>query len=308
MTQRSVEFESQAATLRGTLFLPERSGSNEERKPPIVIMAHGFSASAHGMVADAYAEVFRQAGLAVLLYDHRNFAASDGEPRRQVDRWQQTIGYRDGLGFAAGLGDVDADRMGIWGDSSSGASVLVVGALDARVKAVVAQAPACGRSLPPDDADGKVFRAMASIYAAGALGDDPAVDGPMPVVSPDQLSLRSALTPITAFRWFIRYGAVFGTGWQNQVTIARRGAEEPYEPVLAACQLRAPTLYLISPEDEMPGANPQVARRAFDVTPGDKELFDLEGGHFGLLYHPGPIFDTVSGAQRDFLVRRLLTN
>jgi len=32
-------------------------------------MAHGFSATINGMVADRYAEVFCNAGFAVLLYD-----------------------------------------------------------------------------------------------------------------------------------------------------------------------------------------------------------------------------------------------
>ena len=110
---------------------------------------------------------------------------------------------------------------------------------------------------------------MAALYASGALAASPPADGPMPVVSPDQARLPSALTPITAFRWFTAYGAVDGTGWKNVCTIARRGSDEPFEPVLAAARVRAPTLLLIAPDDEMPGANPAVARarRAASTTP-----------------------------------------
>ncbi|MFW9870904.1 MAG: acetylxylan esterase, partial [Candidatus Thorarchaeota archaeon] len=60
------EFSSEGATLRGVLFLPE----SQKQKPPIVIMAHGTSATVN-MVIDKYAEVFCRNGLAVLLYDHR---------------------------------------------------------------------------------------------------------------------------------------------------------------------------------------------------------------------------------------------
>lgn len=73
---RDVEFRSEAATLRGLLFLPEARGG----KPPVVVMAYGTSATIH-MVADKYAEAFCRAGRAVLLYDHRSFGRSDGEPR-----------------------------------------------------------------------------------------------------------------------------------------------------------------------------------------------------------------------------------
>ncbi len=65
---KDVEFPSEGATLRGLLFLPEL----QTKRPPIVIMAHGTSATVT-MVADKYAQSFSRAGLAVLLYDHRNF-------------------------------------------------------------------------------------------------------------------------------------------------------------------------------------------------------------------------------------------
>ena len=60
-------------------------------------MAHGLSATISGMTADRYAEVFRDAGFAVLLFDHRNFGISDGEPRQQINKWVQARGYRDAM-------------------------------------------------------------------------------------------------------------------------------------------------------------------------------------------------------------------
>jgi len=63
-----VAFPWQWATLRGLLLLPEAHAG----KPPRVIMARG--ASARTLVAiDQYAQVFQRAGMAVLLYDQRNF-------------------------------------------------------------------------------------------------------------------------------------------------------------------------------------------------------------------------------------------
>src|SRR5205085_7636317 len=93
------------------------------------------------MYLDHYADRFAEHGLAPLVYDNRNFGASDGEPRQEIDPWQQMRDYRDAITWASGLPEVDAERIGIWGSSYSGGHVLVVGAIDRRVKCVVAQVP-----------------------------------------------------------------------------------------------------------------------------------------------------------------------
>jgi hypothetical protein len=63
---------------------------------------------------------------------------------------------------------------------------------------------------------------------------------------------------------------------------------------------------MVASADEMVHANPKVSRRAFELLPGEKEWFDLDGGHFGLLYHPSELFDQASRVQADYLTRHLL--
>jgi hypothetical protein len=62
---------------------------------------------------------------------------------------------------------------------------------------------------------------------------------------------------------------------------------------------------MIAPEDEMAGANPEVARAAYDAVPGRKQLVEIDGGHFGLLYYPSALFEQASTVQRDFLLNTL---
>jgi uncharacterized protein len=151
-------------------------------------MAHGFSATIRGMVADKYAETFQSAGFTVLLYDHRNFGASDGTPRQEINRWVQARGYRDAINFLVGRDEVDADRIAIWGDSASAAETIVVGAIDPRVRAIIAQVPACGDEPPPDDADGSQFAKLKTTLIHGNVRSVPGnTVGPLPVVSSDQL-------------------------------------------------------------------------------------------------------------------------
>jgi hypothetical protein len=45
------------------------------------------------------------------VWDHRNFGASDGEPRQEIDPWAQVRDYRDAINYACRRPEVDADPM-----------------------------------------------------------------------------------------------------------------------------------------------------------------------------------------------------
>ena len=291
-----VEFHSESATLRGLLLRPD-----SELEPPVVVMAHGTSATIH-MVADEYAEVFRRNGLAVLLYDHRNLGASDGEPRQEINPWIQCRGYLDAIDFVQTLDGIARDRIGLWGDSYSGGEVMVVGAIDERVTAIVAQVPVCG-SQPPDLEPSQAnFETIRTCLLEGDVTGSPDHTlGPLPVVSPDQLGTPSLLEPVQAFRWFIDHGARYGTGWLNRVTRVLPDTPVPYHPVLCAPFVAQPILMMVAPDDEMRHANYEVSRLAYQLMPPPKQWHDIDGGHFGLLYHPSALFHEACRIQTTFL-------
>jgi pimeloyl-ACP methyl ester carboxylesterase len=288
-----VEFTSRGATLRGWLFQPE------VELAPAVIMAHGFSAT-RSMVIDKYAEAFYAAGFTVLLYDHRGFGASDGDPPRQVNPWLQARGYLDAVAFLSKLDGVDPDRISVWGDSLSAGVACVAATIDERIGAVVAQVPAFGASEPPADKDGKLFQAMRHmVLSPDVLGFGGPVQGPLPVVSSDQVRHPSALKPLTAFRWFVEYGGALGSNWVNDVALSLEG----WQPGLCAPYLKQPVLMLVSPKDEMARANPRIVRKIFDSLCGPKEWYAIGGGHFGVLYHPSELFSESRAIQVGFLRR-----
>lgn len=295
-----VEFRSEGALLRGMLLRPD-SGSD----PPLVIMAHGTSATIR-MVADEYAEVFRRSGLAVLLYDHRNLGASGGEPRQEINPWIQCRGYLDAIDLAQTLEGIDRQRIGLWGDSYSGGEVIIVGAVDDRVSAIVAQIPVCGSRPPALEPSQANFDGIRNCLLEGDVAGGPGTTvGPLPVVSPDQLGTPSLLEPIQAFRWFMDRGGRHGTGWLNQVTRVVPDTPVPYSPVLCAPFVSPPILMMVAPGDEMEHANYDVSRLAYDLMPDPKQWNDIAGGHFGLLYHPSPLFDEAARIQTSFLERWL---
>jgi pimeloyl-ACP methyl ester carboxylesterase len=93
------------------------------------------------IVMPQYADFFVNAGIAVLLFDYRNFGGSDGEPRQHLDPYAQIEDYKTAITFAQTLPEVDPERLGIWGISYSGGHVLCVGGTDPRVKCIVSTMP-----------------------------------------------------------------------------------------------------------------------------------------------------------------------
>jgi pimeloyl-ACP methyl ester carboxylesterase len=81
-----VAFPSEGATPRGWLCAHAEHTDAEPQRRPSLVMAHGFTATISGMVADRYAQRLHACGLQVLLFDHRGFGLSGGFPRPPTPR------------------------------------------------------------------------------------------------------------------------------------------------------------------------------------------------------------------------------
>jgi uncharacterized protein len=295
-----VEFPSEGAMLQGRFYRPKRAAPF-----PAVVMTHGTTATIT-MALDHYAEVFVRAGLAVLLYDHRNFGMSGGDPRQQINPWVQGRGYRDALAYLLARSDVRKDRIAAWGDSYSGMIALVAGALDPRFAAIAVQCPACGAEKPSIEPSDKNFQTMQELFKSGDIRGTPETTvGPMPVVSFDQDGTPSLLKPIQAFRWFIDYGGRHDSLWENRVTRVIPSTPVPFSAYLAAPYIKAPTFIMVGRNDEMVQCNRDVIKAVYDLMPCRKQWIDIDGGHFGLLYYPSDIFTEASSRQSEFLAGTL---
>lgn len=297
-----IEFISQEATLRGNLYLTETDGS----KNPVVVMAHGFTTTINGMTADKYAVEFQKAGFVVLLYDHRNLGISDGEPRQEINFWMQARGYIDAIDFLFTRSEIDTNRIAVWGASMSSREAFLVGTIDERVKSVISMIPAFGDEFPSEDLDGELYKFAKQTLLAKNIKDLPhTVTERIPIVSTDQMGTPSALVELTAYRWFIEYGGRFGTNWQNVVSFSTIETPDQFHLGQCASHLKAPILMVVATNDEMTGASPKVTKDVFEKIKQPKEWVDIDGGHFGLLYYPGDLFNQSSRAQVDFLIKYL---
>lgn len=304
MVREDVEFTAQGATLRGWFYPAEGAIGSA----PCVVLQHGFS-GVKEMWLDRYAEVFQVAGLGCLVYDHPGFGASDpvpGTPRLEIDPWQQVRCIQHAITYAQSRPDVDAGRIGLWGESYGGAHALVVAATDRRVRAVVSQGPpvsgsAAFKELVRIDHWAAMDAAFAAERQARLNGADPAM---LPVVTPDPMG-AAALPTQDAYDWCTTTAEKMAPAWRNEVTLLSMEFLRGYEPGRWV-PLVAPTplLMIVSPMDRL--ADGQLATEAYQAALHPKKLVLVPGGHFDV-YNKSE-FDSTSGAARDWFAENLLAN
>ncbi len=258
-------------TFRGWLYLPRGDGASCAG----IVMTHGFSATKE-MALGSYADVLCAGGLAVLVYDHRCLGASDGEPRQLVDPWIQARDTMAALDWLEALDGIDPTRLGLWGSSFSGGHALVVGALDERVGAVVANVPFVGR---PDAArtDDDAFNRLAlGVRDYIHRADD--LVGPLPVVTERGMDGGAVMPQTEAAEWFLDEGRRTGSRWQNRVLLPGGSRMADFDPAVVLPRLHRPTLLVLASEDRVAPTASGLA--AFELLPGTKELLVIEGHHF----------------------------
>lgn len=299
-----VAFDGAGGTvLRGWLYLP---ASRRDRVPGVV-MTHGFSATKE-MGLDRYAEVFAAAGLAVLVYDHRNLGESDGEPRRLINPWAQARDYRHALTWLGERPEVDAARLAVWGSSFSGGEAIVVGAVDHRVGAVVANVPFASLGAG-DIATPERFTALRDALldesGAGPADSDEEPLGPMRVVIEPGVERG---TPVflgqpESTEWFLAQRARGGSRWENRVLLRGfPGDPVHFDPAVCLPYLDAPLLMVVASEDRLADTASTLA--AFERAREPKQIEVIEGHHF--VPYDGDAFERAAGIERDFLVRTLV--
>ncbi|HXV25244.1 MAG TPA: alpha/beta hydrolase [Alphaproteobacteria bacterium] len=296
--RRDIAFKTEdGTTLRGWHYLPDQ----RSRRVPTIVMAHGFSAVKE-MYLDKFAEAFAAAGFGALVFDNRNFGESEGNPRQEIDPWQQVRDYRDAITFAETLEETDPARIGIWGSSYSGGHVLVVGAIDRRVKCVASQVPLISghrnaRRLIRADLWAPVQGMLESDRRNRYQGKAPAM---IPVVAEDPMAPAVLPTP-DSWAWFTETERTRASNWRNEVTLRSVEMFTEYEPGIYIRYVSpTPLLLVVALQDHLTVADEALA--AYQEALEPKRLVTLKGGHFDAYVAD---FETAAGAARDWFVQHL---
>ena len=303
MDQKQVGFSGHGGTeLAGIFYLPEGDGPF-----PGLVMTHGFSAVKE-MCLREFAEVFCEAGFAVLLYDHRNLGESAGEPRQEINPWAQIRDYRYALSWMGERPEVNADRLGVWGSSFSGGAVLILAAVDRRVKAVVANVPLSG--FPGVDYSDPLatFESIREVVLdegdEGLASRAVAEPRPLRVVDDGGEGPPAFLGQEESKRWFLRVGERPGSTWRNEVTVVNAFDCEPkFDPGFCMPYIApTPLLMVVADGDNLTPAS--TAEEAFVRAGEPKTWVVVEGDHF--VPYQGAASERVAGLTLDFLVHSLM--
>jgi uncharacterized protein len=129
----AVTFYSEGSRLSGDLYLPQDLRPSDRRAG--IVLCHGYTG-----VKDLYlpdnARLLNAAGYIVLTFDYKGWGASEG-PRSRLAPYGRVADVQAALTFLSLQAQVDPERLGIYGTSYGGATVVWVGAVDPRVKCIV---------------------------------------------------------------------------------------------------------------------------------------------------------------------------
>ena len=131
--KKPVTFYSEGLRLVGDVYYPDDLSPGEKRAG--IVLCHGYTG-----VKDLYlpdnARLLTEAGYVAMTFDYKGWGESEG-PRSRLAPHSRVSDVQAALTFLGTLPEVDAERLGIYGTSYGGATVVWVGAIDPRVRCVV---------------------------------------------------------------------------------------------------------------------------------------------------------------------------
>ncbi|MGM0452571.1 MAG: alpha/beta hydrolase [Thermodesulfobacteriota bacterium] len=287
-----IAFQSRSATCRGDLYLPAAA-----ERPPVVIMAHGFGAE-RTFGLPAFAQRFAENGLAVMLFDYRNFGDSDGEPRNLVDAGRHLADWQAALAHVKTLEAVNPDKIGLWGSSFSGGHVIVTAAREKGVSAIVAQVPFVD-SISTLGKLGVGFLLRTIPHALREIGRLLTFRRPhyiRIVGTPEEFAVLNTPESYPGYTAMIPAD----TDWENRCPARILLTFAAYRPIGWAKSVNCPALLMAGEQDSLIDIG--AVKKTADAMPHAR-LIQYPFGHFDI--YTGNAFENAVSEQTDFLLQHL---
>lgn len=128
-----VSFYSEGVRLEGNLFRPDAAKFPGKRAG--VVLCHGYTGTRDLYLPDA-ARALTEAGYVALTVDYKGWGTSEG-PTRRLDPYGRVFDVQAAVTFLMLQPEVDTARIGLFGWSFGGATVIWSAAHDRRVSCVI---------------------------------------------------------------------------------------------------------------------------------------------------------------------------
>jgi dienelactone hydrolase len=292
MKRLDSDFTSRGLRCSGWLFLPDGVA-----EPPVVVMAHGIAAQ-KDFGLQLYAERFANKGMAVYVFDYRNFGSSEGEPRNWVSPLRHLHDWQAAIAHVRGLKGINANKIALWGTSFSGGHVLVTAAKTSGISAVVAQVPfvdgiSSTMMVKPR------FQIEGTIHGIRDVLRMVTFRPPhtVPVVAdPDRFALMNKPDAKEGFLSLLPKE----TAWKNEVPARICMTITMYRPIMYARKITCPVLVIYAQKDSLISAR-VVEKTASRIR--NAEVVSLPVSHFEV--YTGELFEQLVEKQAQFLSRYL---
>ncbi|MEC7119656.1 MAG: alpha/beta hydrolase [Pseudomonadota bacterium] len=283
--------KSQDDTLGADFYRPARG-----RRPPVIIMAHGFAAE-RKFALPKFAAAFAEAGYAVVLFDYRGFGGSTGKPRELVSASHHVEDWKAVVNQIKKRKDVDVKKIVLWGTSFSGGHVLTTAARERGIKAVIAQVPhvdgLASSLLYPKHLLPQVSILAAKDFAGSKIGRDPVR---IPVIASSGVRCLAESDCYDGYRSMIPEGS----SWMGLVPARILLTITQYRPIKEVGKIKCPVLVIAAKNDSL---IPIQAVRATVDKIKQVEFYEWPMGHFEP--YQGKWFDENIKAQLAFLKTQL---
>ncbi|HEX8576705.1 MAG TPA: alpha/beta fold hydrolase [Flavobacterium sp.] len=130
---KKIKFQSEGLTLIGNLYTPV--DYNENKKYPAVIV-DGSWTTVKEQMQSLYAKALAEKGYITLVFDHRYFGESEGQPREYENHDAKIQDIKDAVTYLQSLSFIDKDNIAALGICASGAYMIKATAEDHRIKAL----------------------------------------------------------------------------------------------------------------------------------------------------------------------------
>lgn len=270
---------------------------SEQDSAPIIVMAHGLG-GVKEMRLDAYAERFAAAGYTCLVFDYRHVGTSDGQPRQVIEVSLQLADWASAISHARKIRP--SSPVVLWGSSLAGGHVLVAGATNGKIDAIVSQCPHTSGPAAVRQLDLATTVRITGLalrdLAAKALKRPPVM---VPLVAvPGSPALMNGYGDDERVSKLV---ATAGSAAPPNEASARIGLNiATYSPGRRTGELQCPILFCLCAKDHVA---PASAARRYAKSASKAEILDYPVGHFDI-YMDEP-FEHVVVDQIEFLQRHL---